>query len=60
MTPLLGDIEGLRQVADAIRNSVPCDELSSLNHILLVVLFKQLWDNEELMDQLIHGEKDAV
>lgn len=60
MTPLLKEIEELRLLADSIRSGLPADDLSSLNHILLMVLFKRIWDNGEIMDQIHYGEKDGI
>ena len=60
VTPLIKEIEELRLLADSIRDGIPADDLSSLNHILLMVLFKQIWNDGEVMGQIKFGEKDAI
>ena len=56
ITPLLKDIEELRLLAGSIRDGIPADDLSSLNHILLMVLFKRIWGDGEVMGQIHYGE----
>ncbi len=56
----LEEIQNLRGLGDGLRDGVPCDDLDSLSHILLIELFKRIWNDGELMDQLANGGEDAV
>ena len=53
---LIKEIEELRLLANSIRDGIPADDLSSLNHILLMVLFKQILSDGEVMGQIHYGE----
>ncbi len=58
-TPLLKDIISLREEGTRIRGNFPCDSLSSYKYVQLMGLFRRIWGNKELLDQIHFGtDKD--
>ena len=56
MTPLMKDIEKLRQVVKRLHQYTQREEeyteLTSLEHVELIGVFRRIYWDEELMDQL--------